>query len=69
MVPGYYTGVDGLITSFNLLIGIKVADCAAILMSDPHAGVIAAVHAGWRGAASGILPNAIRKNERGGSVC
>jgi len=58
---GYFTGIDGLITrESDLLIGIKVADCAAILISDPVSGVIAAVHAGWRGAASGILPNAIK---------
>ena len=58
---GYFTGVDALITrESNLLIGIKVADCAAVLVSDPVSGIIAALHAGWRGAASGILPNVIK---------
>jgi YfiH family protein len=59
---GYYKGADGLITNrSDLLLGIKVADCAAILMSDSDAGVLAAVHAGWRGASSHILPNALNK--------
>jgi len=67
--PGYYPGVDGLVTSAaELLIAVKVADCAAILISDTKAGVIAAVHAGWRGAASGILHNAIRKMEGQGAA-
>lgn len=57
---GIYTGVDGLITTEqNLLLGVKAADCAAILMADSEKSVIAAIHAGWRGAASNILPTAI----------
>lgn len=65
---GYATGVDGLITrESDLLLGIKVADCAAILISDPASGVIAALHAGWRGAASGILPNAIKLMKKEGA--
>lgn len=66
--PGYYRGVDGLITSKNnLMIGIKIADCAALLFSDPVTGIIAAIHAGWRGAASGIVPNAIQKFKQEGA--
>lgn len=65
---GYFDGVDGLVTKqFGLLIGIKVADCAAILISDPVMGVIAALHAGWRGATSGILPNTIEVMEKEGA--
>lgn len=66
--PGYYSGVDGLITTNkNLVISIKVADCAAVLLADPSAGVISAVHAGWRGAAAGILPNALDKMKKEGA--
>lgn len=65
---GYYTGTDGLITKENgLLIGIKVADCAAILLSDTTNGIIAAVHAGWKGAAADILPNALDKMKNAGA--
>lgn len=66
--PGYYTGIDGVVTSKkNLVIGIKVADCAAILLSDPVNGIIAAVHAGWRGAAAGILSIALDKMKTAGA--
>ena len=51
---------DGLWTREpNLTLAIRVADCVAILLADPHTGWIAALHAGWRGAIAGILPNAL----------
>ncbi len=51
---------DAVITSEkNVLIGIKVADCVPILLYDKARGVIAAVHAGWRGTAGGILINTL----------
>jgi YfiH family protein len=66
--PGYYTGIDGFITKENsLLVGIKAADCAAILLADPTNDTLAAVHAGWRGAASGILPNTLDRMKKEGS--
>ena len=34
---------------------ITTADCGPILFADPHAGVIGAAHAGWRGALTGVL--------------
>ena len=38
-----------------LVLGVTTADCAPILFADPAAGVIAAAHAGWRGARDGII--------------
>lgn len=43
----------------GLALGILAADCAPVLFADSHARVIAAAHAGWRGALSGVLEAAI----------
>lgn len=66
--PGLVPETDGLVTATDgLTLGIKVADCAAILFCDPVAGLSAAVHAGWRGAVGGIHRNALRMmTEAGG---
>ena len=46
---------DALVTRTpGLAIGALTADCAPILLCDPQARVIAAAHAGWRGALFGI---------------
>ena len=39
----------------GLALGIVTADCAPVLLADPRRGIVAAVHAGWRGALAGIL--------------
>jgi hypothetical protein len=47
---------DALATrTLGLVLGVTSADCAPILFADPAAGVIAAAHAGWRGARDGII--------------
>jgi YfiH family protein len=47
---------DALVTNRpGLGLGVITADCAPILFADPQAGVIGAAHAGWRGAAEGVL--------------
>lgn len=45
----------------GLVLAILTADCLPILLADPRARVIGAVHGGWRGLAAGVLVNAISK--------
>lgn len=51
---------DALVTkSPGLALSILTADCGPILFCDPEAKVIAAAHAGWKGALGGILEETI----------
>lgn len=51
---------DAMVTDRpNLLLGVVTADCTPVLMADAEAGVVAAAHAGWRGAAAGVTDQAI----------
>ncbi|MDA0261175.1 MAG: peptidoglycan editing factor PgeF [Proteobacteria bacterium] len=51
---------DALITNRRgIALGVTSADCAPVLIADPAAGIIAAAHAGWRGALSGIVESTV----------
>ena len=51
---------DALVTdSADFAIGVVTADCAPVLLSDMHAGIIGAAHAGWRGAFAGVVENTV----------
>jgi len=41
-------------------VGIKVADCVAVLLADPETGSVAAAHAGWRGVAADVVGAAVQ---------
>lgn len=47
---------DALVTDQpGIALSVLTADCQPVLLADAAAGVIGAAHAGWRGAADGIL--------------
>ena len=51
---------DALVTDRpGLALGILTADCAPVLLADREAGVVAAAHAGWKGALGGVTDSAI----------
>jgi len=65
-LPGHYPECDALMTDVpGLVIAVTVADCVPILMVDPVRRVIAAIHAGWRGTASGIVRAAVAALQEG----
>ncbi len=43
----------------GLLLGVRTADCAPVLVVDPKKRVVAAIHAGWRGTLHRIVTKAI----------
>ena len=51
---------DGLVTnSPDIALSILTADCTPLLFCDADNQVIGACHAGWRGAAKGVIENTI----------
>lgn len=58
-VPG-----DGAITTRpGLAVGVVTADCVPVLLANPAGDVVAAVHAGWRGLAAGVVEAALQALE------
>lgn len=53
---------DGLVTATpGLALAVLVADCTPVLLADPAAGVVAAVHAGRPGMMSRIVGSAVQQ--------
>jgi len=52
---------DALITNkSNTPIGVLTADCAPILIFDDNKKIVAAIHAGWKGAYRGIVKKVVK---------
>jgi polyphenol oxidase len=59
---------DAIVTRTpGLAVGVTTADCGPVLLADEAAGVVGAAHAGWRGAATGVLEATIAAMERCGA--
>jgi purine-nucleoside/S-methyl-5'-thioadenosine phosphorylase / adenosine deaminase len=59
---------DAIVTATRgLAVGVLSADCAPVLFADPEAGVVAAAHAGWRGALGGVIESALAAMEKLGA--
>jgi polyphenol oxidase len=53
-------GADALVTSSpGVVLAILTADCVPVVLHDPQAGVLACVHAGWRGTVAGVTAAAV----------
>jgi len=61
-------GADALVTSSpGVVLAILTADCVPIVLHDPVAGVLACVHAGWRGTVAGVTAAALAAMQRLGA--
>jgi len=59
---------DGLMaTQPGQALWVCSADCVPVLIGCLHTGMVAALHAGWRGTAAKIIPTAVQKLLRQGS--
>jgi YfiH family protein len=59
---------DGVVTEqANQAVWVCSADCTPVLIADAMTGQVAAVHAGWRGTAEKIVPEAIARLQSQGS--
>ena len=53
---------DAIITKMKgFALGVLTADCAPVILYDIRNEIIGCIHAGWKGAASGIIENTISK--------
>ena len=52
---------DAVISDGTTVKAVQTADCVPILLACPESRITAAVHAGWHGAAAGIVRNVVRK--------
>jgi len=59
--PGVYTDTDAIVTRTpELALAIRVADCLPIVLYVPSEGLIAGIHAGWKGTAKQITTKTVQ---------
>lgn len=60
--PGLAGEGDALITRQpGVVVSVRTADCYPILLADPVARAVAAIHAGWRGADARIVQKVVER--------
>ncbi|MEM6381740.1 MAG: peptidoglycan editing factor PgeF [Pseudomonadota bacterium] len=60
---------DAIVTAKpGLVVCALAADCGPVLFADPHAKVVAAAHAGWKGALDGVLEATLEAMEAEGAT-
>lgn len=63
-----YAQADGMLTeAANQAVWVCSADCTPVLIADAVTNQVSAVHAGWRGTAQRIVPQAIQRLQEQGS--
>ncbi len=63
--PGGAEGFDALICATpGIALAVSVADCTPILIYDTQNQAVAAVHAGWRGTAAGIVRQTLERMQQ-----
>jgi hypothetical protein len=57
-------GTDALITAEpGVVLLLRFADCVPVLFFDPRMRAVGLAHAGWRGAAAGVVPATVKAME------
>ena len=60
---------DAMITKMtNVVLGVLTADCVPIIIYETKNKIIGCIHAGWKGAFSGVIKNTISKIKKGNSI-
>jgi len=61
-LPSEERNADASYTTHNKVVcSIRTADCMPLLITDEAGSFVAAIHAGWRGLASNIIENTLKK--------
>jgi hypothetical protein len=59
--PGPQGTGDALVTDrVDVVLAVRTADCLPVFLADHQGRVLGLVHAGWRGAAAGIIGDTVR---------